>query len=634
MNAHSQSHQSRTFAQTPHNQFPQPNSSAANGLSKQAHPQQQQQQHQRHHQRHQQQQKTLQEQMNDSLHLQGNSNGVPQSRQPFMRQANGNPTLPSGNDNVQDTQRPGLHRNSNFNGSTASSQTIPAQSSQPNGNAVKGRPGPPSRTMSHQASAQTSSGHNSQGQTPAMGSTSSPVIGVNNGQEPLTRVPQGGPSRQGIQVEGAKQPSGGIPYRQAGPQNSMQPQFNMPNESSAFVPRRPVPLGQSQQHQHQHQQMMTPADQMQQEFNTRIIKRNLGNAATMRVLDLIDFLSNEAHDNLRSVEFWQRITPVYFLPNSTIRLSFAKFITSQSDKSLSEVTGLNFNFLKSVNKGINDTNAANHFELNTTTAPRFFANCAAHSEFTRFSVFLPGMKFQVLNNGSIIIVSKLEINLTYDDDSTTKLNGNVKILMSRDLRIEWIDVNCLGYESLINLNILTKSPQRSKPANDIYNNLKTVQNMSTFGLGKTNTRNLQLIDVLTHMKQLIDFSQLNNIKAPQRALELLLSTPQAAVPTNFRLARGPFPNGFGVPPQRQPMQFQNPMREAAAAPRTTQQESMHLQQPPKSVKQEGQQSKMTDSYMPQSETPSPKTITEDPKKKRKSSAGGGGLQAGNNKKRK
>lgn len=125
------------------------------------------------------------------------------------------------------------------------------------------------------------------------------------------------------------------------------------------------------------------------------------------------------------------------------------------------------------------------------------------------------MKFQVLNNGSIIIVSKLEIDLIYKDDSTSKLNGNVKILMSRDLRIEWIDVNCLTYESLINLNSLNKLPLKSKSANDVYYNSKTIQNVSTFGLGKINTRNLQLADILTHMKHLMDFSQLNNIKSPK-----------------------------------------------------------------------------------------------------------------------
>jgi len=597
-----------------------------------------------------------------------------------MRQPNGNP-MQHIQENTPNSSRPGLQRNSNFNESTASLQSIPinAHNLQPNGNVVNGRSAAVSRTFSQQAPPHTNSGNNSQGHTPAMQNTQSPLI--NQGSDQKTGGNDATLSQQSVQGNSKQPPGGGMMFQQPGPQVSMQPQFNMEvggdGGSANFIPntRKPFPHGQNQ---NQLQPMLTTAEQMQQEFNARVIKRNLGNAATMRVLDLIDFLSNEAHDNLQNVEFWQRITPAYFLPNSTLRFNFSKSITNESDKSLNEVTGLNFSFLKLTGgKGVNDlTSVPNHFELNTTTAPRFLANCVAQSEFSRFSVFLPGMKFQVLNNGSIIIVSKLEINFTYKDDSISKLNGNVKVLMSRDLRIEWIDVNCLTYESLINLNVLNKQPVKNKSVNDVYFNSKTVQNMSTFGLGKASTRHLQLADVLTHMKQLMDFSQLNNIKSPQRALELLLTTPQATIPTNFQMSRGvPFASGFmggsggggGIPaPQRQPIQFQGPVpggegaTTAAAAQKHFQQQQQQqassssssslqnnsslpqlqaLNQQLRSTKQEGQQMNHSNSLAQKKDdnvsSPSPKTVTdEEPRKRRKPSVGNSALSAETNKKRK
>ncbi|KAI5970596.1 hypothetical protein CANMA_000337 [Candida margitis] len=650
------------FAQTPHNQFQQPLQTDGT-ISIQAPPQQQQQQQQQ--QQHQVQQ--FQRQLNNSQQLQGNGNGIPQQKsnktpaQQLLRQSNSNPVhqMEINNDNVPNTSRPGLQRNTNYNGSTASLQSVPmnAQNLQPNGAILNGMPVPATRTVSQQVPpAQTSSGSNSQGHTPAMGNTSSPVINQSNNQKASGKDAASSRTlnqQQGNQAK-VKQTPGGIMFQQPGPQAPFQPQFNSGggDGNSAFVSasQRQFPQGQGQQQQ---QPVLTSTEQMQQEFNARIIKRNLGNAATMRVLDLIDFLSNEAHDNLRSVEFWQRITPAYFLPNSTLRLNFSKSITSEFDRTLSEVTGLNFGFLKLAGKGVNDSSPANHFELNTTTAPRFFSQCVANSEFSRFSIFLPGMKFQVLNNGSIIIVSKLEINLMYEDNSISKLNGNVKVLMSRDLRIEWIDVNCITYESLINLNFLSKSPMKSKSVNDVYRDSQTVYNTSTFGLGKSNTRHLQLADILTHMKQLMDFSQLNNIKSPQRALELLLTTPQATIPTNFQMARGTFVNGFGAQPQQQQsLQFQNQMASArnnfqsssttmqGKSPLPSQQQLQNPQaQNMNPNSQQQQQRNTTNNSAIKKEadvsSPSPKTVPDDePKKRRKPSVGGSSLNTGANKKRK
>ncbi|KAL6449967.1 MFG1 Morphogenetic regulator of filamentous growth protein 1 [Candida maltosa Xu316] len=280
----------------------------------------------------------------------------------------------------------------------------------------------------------------------------------------------------------------------------------------------------------------TIPDQFQQEINTRIIKRNLGNAAIIRILDLIDFISNQQYENLSSIEFWTKITPANFLPSAILKfntINTSGSNTGSNNLSIHDITGLNLNFLK-INPN-NNGNGVQQFELNTSTAPRFFVSCVKAKNILKCNINMSGSKFQVLNNGSIIIVSKIELNFGYQDGSNSVIRGAIKILMSRDLRIEWIDLNCSDYQSNISIQALepklkslidTKKDLKKQKelVDEILSSSHAVQAGLTSGIDSQSMRILQIGDIMTSMKSLMEFSMVNNISSPLKSLELLISS--------------------------------------------------------------------------------------------------------------
>lgn len=277
------------------------------------------------------------------------------------------------------------------------------------------------------------------------------------------------------------------------------------------------------------------SEQFQQEINTRIIKRNLENAAIIRILDLIDFISNQLYENLSNIDFWTRITPANFLPSAILKFNFLG--NGSSGTSLHEVTGLNLNFLQ-LNADSNNPNSPHQFELNTSTAPRFFVSCVQAKTIIRCSITLSGSKFQVLNNGSIIIVSKIELHFNYQDGSNSVSRGTVKILMSRDLRIEWIDLNCADYQGNISMSALETKlkaiidskkdfKKQKESLDEMISTSHAVRLGATSGIDAQSMRILQLGDIMTSMKSLMEFSVVNHVSSPLRSLELLI-TSQAA----------------------------------------------------------------------------------------------------------
>lgn len=152
-----------------------------------------------------------------------------------------------------------------------------------------------------------------------------------------------------------------------------------------------------------------------------------------------------------------------FLPTAILKFNTTNITGGNGNKSLNDITGLNLNFLNSnkatSNNNNNNTNTNNsnnnnkphQFELTTSTAPRFFASCIQTESILKCNISLSGSKFQVLSNGSIVIVSKIGLHFHYKDGSNSALHGTIKILMSKDLRIEWVDLNFSDYQSNISV---------------------------------------------------------------------------------------------------------------------------------------------------------------------------------------
>lgn len=354
--------------------------------------------------------------------------------------------------------------------------------------------------------------------------------------------------------------------------------------------------------------------QSQQELNVRIFKRNLGNAAVLRVLELIDFVSNEMLSNLKRVDFWNLLAPAYFAPSAAIKLNFGKIVLN-NDMSMELCTGLNFDFLKqNLNTSTNEDGAS--FKLTLIAAPFFFSKCASDSGTKHARVNLSTLRHQVLDNGSIFIVARFNLQFTYDDDTISMIDGNVKILVGRDLRIEWMDVDCATYESFINF----KRPLESKAVliKELYNKSRARQNASTAGLTRDAGRTLQLGSILSTMSQLIEFSQQSKVPQPETALKLLVQNMQSSLMTQskggvFSAARGNINSNLGME------QGAQTNAEALSKDRT------NLANGPKQEAKNGRDGLISSRGIHDSSanvsSPSPKTVNaEDPKKKRKAPA--------------
>ena len=296
--------------------------------------------------------------------------------------------------------RPVPQRNPNYNGSPNPGQTLPLNNNNNNSNKTGiYNPNALATGMPSSNLQPTSSAGNSRGHTPRMVNQPQPFIPHQQNQPPLPpqqqqqptpQLPPQGQTPQQVQMGYPKKvnngnlvanqslksgPMGG-PVPMGGPQQarippnssfqqSPQTQFAMPPNSNG-----PINPQQQQQQQQQHGPNQNPQptvsgrspiqrqmiiatttatggkgdtnnsvqEQVQQEINTRIIKRNLGNAAIIRVLDLIEFISNQHYENLSNIEFWTKITPANFLPTAILKFNTTNITGGNGNKSLNDIT--------------------------------------------------------------------------------------------------------------------------------------------------------------------------------------------------------------------------------------------------------------------------------------------------------
>ncbi|CAI5758053.1 unnamed protein product [Candida verbasci] len=458
---------------------------------------------------------------------------------------------------ITTNMRPGLQRNSNFSASP--------NSSQPNSANLQYNP---NSMMQGLNSANIPTGLNSQTQTPSMPNQPQPFMRTNvQPQQPQQKKIVNGANIPNLQPNNTTQAFDS-------PQQAFQ---NQPKSTMTPIQKETIPATVTNPQQQQQQQQDINSrnvnienEQLQHELNTRIIKRNLGNAAAMRILDLVDYVSNERYESLSQLSFWQRVVSAYFLPNAVIKfntINSKNFPKKYNNTTLHDATGLNFDFLN-LNK-INNSNISHQFELNSITAPRFFVSCIKSEKIVSFHVNLENLKFQVFNNGSIIVVSKFTFNYEYQDGSIAIVKGTSKFLMSRDLRIEFADLNCIDYQTSIGFDALenmfndwkSKDLKKQNPFSEANRNFDAVNACTTFGIDAKALRVLQVGDIMSSLKSLMEYSVMTNTLSPKKAIEAMVNSPnnhqQMAAAAAFQAQMVAAVNNHGQFQQQQQQQQPN-----------------------------------------------------------------------------
>lgn len=296
-------------------------------------------------------------------------------------------------------------------------------------------------------------------------------------------------------------------------------------------------------------QKMTAAQIAQSEMHAKIFRRNLGNAAVVRLIDLVDLVLNEPIENLRGIEFWTRLVQAYFVPNGTIRFSTA---ASGKKQSPGNSEGLLF-----------DTNFSTPrtYELDTNSAPRFFLSNITSQELATLQLFLTGIKFQVMNNGQIFIVSKLTMNYHYLDGSMGTANGYCRVLLNREFKIDWIDCRIMQYRSTVGLGALDSLWQKfgtnfkggvKEFINLLTENCQASKTIPNCGLHERAMRTLQTGDMMTLLSPLMTFASNNNIASPLKALEEFTTN------SGSRVASGGVANGSVSSPSPRTVSQEDP----------------------------------------------------------------------------
>lgn len=271
-------------------------------------------------------------------------------------------------------------------------------------------------------------------------------------------------------------------------------------------------------------------------MHAKIFRRNLGNAGVVRILDLIDQISGELRDKLRSIEYWQRVAQVFLLPTTSLRFTTTPHLQPGSKKNLPHMGGAGgaagFMGLGAAHDG-----GLVLYELNLTTAPRFFAAAVALSLIQLFYIHLPGLKFQVFASQAVLITANVVMTYVYLDGSLAQVHGDMKLLMTRDFRIDWADVKCHLYQLLVLMPALERQLHafQEKTGVDVLelisqvcHRLEAAKHARTVGLDDTAMQVMQILDVMGQLRLLMQFLMVNNVALPVKALDMFVNANHVA----------------------------------------------------------------------------------------------------------
>lgn len=249
------------------------------------------------------------------------------------------------------------------------------------------------------------------------------------------------------------------------------------------------------------------------EMNVQIFKRNLGNAGVVRILDLLELVANEPRARVASTEFWLRLVQSYFLPSAVMRFT----TPAGSPAALPE------GFLHGFGHGPQP----HTYELTVTTAPRFLAAVMAARLVASPQVTLPGIKFQVMNNGTLFLVSRLHVVMRFTDGSLGTVHGTCRMLLNREFRIEWLDCRVLEFHAAVTMRALETHWLEFSAANGgardfaaaVRHNADATRAAPNAGLPSHAMRQMQIGSLMAYLKPLMSFAASAGQSLPLRALD-------------------------------------------------------------------------------------------------------------------
>lgn len=247
--------------------------------------------------------------------------------------------------------------------------------------------------------------------------------------------------------------------------------------------------------------------------NLRIYKRNLGNTAVLRVLDLIDFVANEPLESLTSYGFWQNTCQVHAVPNAVLRITLPVESGGNDD-----------------DEGLGNTRL---YMLNVSTAPPFFLTKALARNVASKQFSLPGLRYHILGSGAVFMTSRISYLCTYKDESSMHITGFCRLLMSRDFRLELVDCTIVGCTTQVSLLQLEKRWMASTATNDGQERefMKRVLNdtlaraVCDGGCFSENVmRVLKISDVMMQLRPLMAFTAANGLNSPIKSLDVYVNS--------------------------------------------------------------------------------------------------------------
>ncbi|CUM67208.1 uncharacterized protein PRCAT00004901001 [Priceomyces carsonii] len=389
-------------------------------------------------------------------------------------------------------------------------------------------------------------------------SSGNPTMGSRNGTPRIASRPHPGPLTPQIQgqLHNGTVMQRAMPQQQPTPQIPPHPAPPLPHQQHKSILIAQIPLSGQTQPMMQGQPVgpnvafgkSPDQGQLQNELNSKIFKRNLGNAAAMRILELVDYISQESIENLSNIDYWTRIIKLHTLPTFIFRFMTAPSVKELNlsshdflhgfSSSLNEMLDYNMEGDIGSVEGLEHTKSksSRQYELNTVTTPRFLLANILEGNLAKFQLSFLGLKFQVLNNGSTLIFGTVTSHYSYRDGSISHVTGNCKILLSREFKIEWIDYRCLNNKESVSFDSLERHWKTFKeyhqndfndPSKDflehLYGQFEALKTSQNSGINQNAMRIMQISDHMLHLTSLMNFSVMNNINSPLRALELYFS---------------------------------------------------------------------------------------------------------------
>lgn len=278
----------------------------------------------------------------------------------------------------------------------------------------------------------------------------------------------------------------------------------------------------------------------------RVLRRNMGNAGVLRVLDVIDFVTQGSPDQLCNLVFWQRLIAGNFLPSSVVTIHLGPSGKHSPDPRNNEgnlarpkqqtpsaaKVGLSELVLPQTHSAFSKL-----YKLQMATFPRFLLAAALDLQVAKLDMNLGCVECQVLSNAYINMSGKVVLHYVYVDGSRATVNGRFNLQLNRELRILLIDYWFMEHVPSITLDRLTQELELAHGHH--RNTLKSFAaslaetcvaklRAASFGFGNAVIRTMKLSDAMAYLKPIINFGATRKINSPHHTMEMYVAMSKAS----------------------------------------------------------------------------------------------------------